>query len=492
MTSHLLHIQNLVTHEICYNMAFEEVGAFLGAIFVLHRSRETEMKERVLAEMNKCENTIRPNGLALIPFLVFAVFYVGLSVLAGRMGLDMPWYRVPMPIAFMVASALSLAIGRRRSFEERVETYARGMGEPNIMMMCLIFIFAGVFASIAKGSGAVDAAVVLARAIIPEKLMVAGVFLVSCLISLAIGTSCGTIAAVTPVALGFAEPLRLDPALLIGAVVGGSMFGDNLSMISDTTIAATRTQGVRMKDKFLANGLISAPAALVALFLYAMSGSAAGTVEAPAVTWSHFVLVLPYVMVLALAIAGFNVMALLFSGTVMAVAIQGLLGKFALFDVMDMLGKGALGMGETLIVALLAGGLFKSVQENGGIAWLTDCISKVIKGRKSCELGVFLLVSLVNCFTANNTVAIVIAGPIAKECSAKFNVDSVRVASILDTASCFVQGLIPYGAQILIAIGVASGLGIAVDSLSLIKCLYYPPLLAIAVFASIVFANPRK
>ena len=427
-----------------------------------------------------------------MPFAVFAVFYVGLSVLAGRLGLEMPWYRVPMPIAFMVASAVSLALCRRRSLEEKVETYARGMGEPNIMIMCLIFILAGAFAGIAKGSGAVDAAVIIARSLVPEKLMVAGVFVVSCLISLAIGTSCGTIAAVTPIALGFAEPLQLDAALLIGAVVGGSMFGDNLSMISDTTIAATRTQGVRMRDKFLANGIISSPAALVALFLYAMSGSGAGSVETPPVAWQHLVLVLPYVLVLGLALAGFNVMALLFSGTVLAAVIGGALGRFAFFDAMDMLGKGVLGMSETLIVALLAGGLFKSVEANGGIAWLTDRIAKVIRGPRTCEIGLFLLVSAVNCFTANNTVAIVISGPIAKECAARFKVDPVRAASILDTASCVVQGMIPYGAQILIALGVARGFGMSVSSFSLIKSLYYPPLLALAVFASMMLARRRE
>ena len=424
------------------------------------------------------------SGIALIPFAVFAAFYVGLSVWAGHLGLDMPWYRVPMPVAFIVASAVSLLLCRRRALEEKVETYARGMGEPNIMMMCLIFILAGAFAGVAKGSGAVDAAVAISRSLIPARLMVAGVFLVSCLISLAIGTSCGTIAAVTPIALGFAEPLHLDAALLVGAVVGGSMFGDNLSMISDTTIAATRTQGVRMKDKFLANGLISSPAALVALFLYAASGSAAGEVEVPSVTWQHIVLVMPYLLVLGLALAGLNVMMLLFSGTVLAAAIGGALGKFAFFDAMEMVGKGTLGMGETLIVALLAGGLFKSVEANGGIAWLTDRISKVIKGPRTCELGVFCLVSAVNCFTANNTVAIVIAGPIAKECSTRFKADPVRIASILDTASCFVQGIIPYGAQILIALGVARGFGMAIDSFSLIKCLYYPPLLALFVLVS--------
>ena len=433
---------------------------------------------------------VKPNGFALIPFAVFAAFYVGLSLWAGSLGFEMPWYKVSMPVAFLVASAASLLIGRR-SLEEKVDAYARGMGETNIMIMCLVFVLAGAFATVAKGAGAVDAAVAIACACIPARLMVAGVFLVSCLISLAIGTSCGTIAAVTPIALGFAEPLGLDPALLTGATVGGAMFGDNLSMISDTTIAATRTQSVRMKDKFLANGLIATPAALVALLLYAASGTAAGAVDAQPVTWQHFVLVLPYALVLVLALFGLNVMALLFSGTVLATVIGGALGRFAFFDAMDLLGKGTVGMGETLIVALLAGGLFKSVQANGGVLWLTDRIAKVIRGPRTCELGVFLLVSAVNCFTANNTVAIVIAGPIAKECADKFGANPVRVASVLDTASCVVQGLIPYGAQILIAMGVAKGVGLAVDAFALVKCLYYPPLLALAVFASMALARRR-
>ena len=430
----------------------------------------------------KTDGSIRPNALALLPFLVFAAFYVGLSVWAKD------FYRVPMVIAFLVASAVSVALGRRKSLDARIDTYAFGMGETNIMMMCLIFILAGAFATVAKGSGAVDAAVRIAQSLIPARLMVAGVFLVSGLISLAIGTSCGTIAAVTPIALGFADPLGLNPALLMGAVIGGSMFGDNLSMISDTTIAATRTQGVRMRDKFLANGVIAAPAALVALFIYAMSGSSAGTVEAPSVDWLRdLILVLPYVLILVLALLGLNVMALLFAGTVLSAVIGGCLGKFDFFGALDLLGKGTLGMSETLIVALLAGGLFRSVQANGGILWLTDRISRFIRGPRTCEFGVFLLVSAINCFTANNTVAIVIAGPIAKECSERFGASPVRVASVLDTASCVVQGLIPYGAQILIAIGVAKGLDMTIESFSLLKCLYYQPLLALAVLGTMVF-----
>lgn len=427
----------------------------------------------------------KPRAGALVPFGVFAIFYVGLSVWAND------FYRVPMIIAFLVASAVALCLNVRKPLEEKVETYARGMGEPNIMIMCLIFILAGAFATIAKGSGAVDAAVALALPIVPPRLMVAGVFLISCLISLAIGTSCGTIAAVTPIALGFAGPLNLSPALLMGSVIGGSMFGDNLSMISDTTIAATRTQGVRMRDKFVANSTIAAPAALVALFLYAMSGSAAGSVEVQQITWRHLLLVSPYLFILALALAGLNVMLLLFSGTLLSAVIGVCLGKFDFFGALDLLGKGTLGMSETLIVALLAGGLFRTVYANGGIHWLTEKVSMLVRGPRTCELGVFLLVAAVNCFTANNTVAIVIAGPIAKECADRFHADPVRIASVLDTASCIVQGLIPYGAQILIAIGVAKGLDLSVDSFGLLKCLYYQPLLALAVFGSMLLGRRK-
>ena len=421
-----------------------------------------------------------PNALALVPFLVFAAFYVGLSVWAND------FYKVPMVIAFLIASAVSVALNRKKSLAEKIDMYSFGMGETNIMMMCLIFILAGAFATVAKGSGAVDAAVTIAQSLVPAKLMVAGVFLISCLISLAIGTSCGTIAAVTPIALGFAAPLHLDPALLMGSVIGGAMFGDNLSMISDTTIAATRTQNVRMKDKFNANFRIALPAALVALVLYGVVGMSEGSAvgPSPSVTWQHLLLVSPYVLILVLALVGFNVMALLFSGTVLSALVGGVLGKFDFFGALDLIGKGTLGMSETLIVAILAGGLFRSVQANGGVAWLTEKIAKLIRGPRTCELGVFLLVSAVNLFTANNTVAIVIAGPIARACSERFGAKPVRVASVLDTASCVIQGLIPYGAQILIAIGVAKGLDMAIDSFSLLKCLYYQPLLALAVFVS--------
>jgi len=270
--------------------------------------------------------------------------------------------------------------------------------------------------------------------------------------------------------------------------VGGSMFGDNLSMISDTTIAATRTQGIRMRDKFIANAGIAAPAALVALFIYAALGVSQTTAEAAptAVTWQHFLLVAPYLLILVLAIVGLNVMLLLFAGTMLAAAFGVMLGRFDLLGALDHLGKGTIGMSETLIVAILAGGLFSTIKANGGIDWLTQKIARLVRGPRTCEFGVFLLVSAVNLFTANNTVAIVIAGPIAKECADRFNASPTRIASVLDTTSCIVQGLIPYGAQLLIAVGIAQGAHVAVGSLDVIARLYYQHLLLLAVLAAML------
>ncbi len=451
--------------------------------------------------MDHSFDKVKPSAGALVPFLVFAVFYVGLSLYA-KYGCqaEMAFYKVPMPIAFLVASAVALAFNRKASLERKVDVFAAGMGEVNIMVMCLIFILAGAFAGVAKGSGAVEAAVTIAQALIPARLMVAGVFLVSCLISLAIGTSCGTIAAVAPIALGFAPPLHLSPALLLATVVGGSMFGDNLSMISDTTIAATRTQGVTLKEKFFANLRLAAPAALIALLLYAAIGSSTGTVPSPAVTYQHILLILPYLFILILALCGINVMLLLFAGAALASLLGLALGRLTLFagegaaapELFELLGKGALGMSETLFVALLAGGLFRTVQANGGVRFLTERLATLMRGPRTCEFGAFLLVALVNCFTANNTVAIVIAGPLVKTCSAPFRAVPVRLASVLDTASCIVQGILPYGAQLLIALGIAHTANLQLSAFEIIPYLYYQPLLALAVLISIIFARNRK
>ena len=414
----------------------------------------------------------RINSLSLLPFGVFLVFYLGLSLWSKD------FYAVPMPVAFIAASAAALIMGKS-SLEEKIDIYAKSMGESNIMLMVMIFILAGAFAAVAKSSGAVDAAVIIARHLIPDKLLAGGVFLVSCFISLAIGTSCGTIAALTPIAVALAGASGLSCALLLGAVVGGAMFGDNLSMISDTTIAATRTQETAMKDKFKINIKFALPAAGAVLLIYFFTVKTGNAVpDPPALTWHHIVLVTPYAAILLCALLGLNVMMLLFTGTVAALLIGCCCGSFPLLSGIGAAGKGTLGMAETLIVALLAGGLLGTIRHNGGIDYLIEKIEKAIHSPRGCEFGCALLVTLVNLFTANNTVAIVVAGPVARELSLKYGCDNKRIAAILDSASCVAQGLIPYGAQILIALGVAKSSGITIPAVELLKVLYYPMLLA--------------
>ena len=427
-----------------------------------------------------------PRFRALIPFFVFIAFYLGLSIWAHD------FYKVPMPTAFLVASAAALAMDHKRPLGEKVEIYARGMGEPNIMIMCLIFILAGAFASTAKGMGAVDGAVVIARALVPDSLMLLGMFLVSSFISLAVGTSCGTIAALTPIAAGLSGGLSIPPAMLLGAIIGGAMFGDNLSMISDTTIAATRTQNVPMKDKFRQNFLLVLPAVLATSAIYLFCGGAVQSGETPPVTWAHCFAVLPYILILVFALFGWNVMLLLFAGTVLA-GITGIVnGSFDFWGMLDMIGQGTLGMSETLIVAILAGGLLQTIRRNGGIGYLMELIQKRVRSKRGCEFGVLILVALVNLFTANNTVAIVIAGPLARELSDRYQCSARRIASILDAGSCVVQGMIPYGAQILIAVGVAQTSNLDVSSLSLVRSLFYPMLLGICLVVAIAIHSEKR
>ncbi|MBR2723225.1 MAG: Na+/H+ antiporter NhaC family protein [Lentisphaeria bacterium] len=423
---------------------------------------------------------------ALVPFIVFMVFYLGLSVWAKD------FYFVPMPVAFVVASATAFLLNRKQKFDEKVEIYAKGMGETNIMIMCLIFILAGAFSTVAKAMGAVDATVLIARHLIPSQFILAGFFLISCFISLAIGTSCGTIAALTPIAVGLIKAVGMPPALMLGAVIGGAMFGDNMSMISDTTIAATRTQNVAMRDKFITNFKMILPAAVLTVILYYFAGRnfAAGD-KLDAVTLKHIFAVVPYIFILAGALLGMNVMALLFCGMIMAGAV-GILNDSLTFKMtLTEVGRGALGMSETLIVAILAGGLLALIRYNGGISYLIGKIEKMIKSSRGCEAGIALLAAAVNLFTANNTVAIVVAGPIAKMLSDKYNCDGKRIAGILDTASCAVQGLIPYGAQILIAVGIANGAGIEVPAFGLTAALYYPMLLAVSLAAAIAIGRKK-
>ncbi|MBP5233211.1 MAG: Na+/H+ antiporter NhaC family protein, partial [Planctomycetes bacterium] len=422
-----------------------------------------------------------PRLKALVPFFVFVAFYVGIACWARDC------YAVPMTAAFLVASATALLLNRHYKLAEKVEVFARGMGDSNIMTMCLIFILSGAFAAVAKHMGAVDAAVLIARHLIPAWGMLAGVFLVACGISLAIGTSCGTIAALTPIAIGLVGPMGIPAELLLGAVVGGAMFGDNLSMISDTTIAATRTQGVEMRDKFLANFRIVVPAAILCVVAYLCLGRSGAPAPVEPLALRHLLLVAPYCLILALALLGLNVMALLFFGIVLAAAIGTAAGSFSGLEAIVYCGKGTLDMAETLIVAILAGGLLAVIRWNGGVSWLLNAIGRVTRGPRACEAGVLALVAAINLFTANNTVAIVIAGPIAKRMGDSFHCRPRRIASLLDTGSCLVQGLIPYGAQILTAIGVATASGMQVSSLHLVGSMHYQFLVALMLVLSIVF-----
>lgn len=430
--------------------------------------------------------------LALLPFVVFLVFYLGLSIYKND------FYSVPMPIAFIVASATAFIINFKEKLNDKVEVYAKGMGDSNIMIMCMVFILAGAFASVAKGMGSVDAAVCIAQHIIPANMMLCGVFLVSCFISLAVGTSCGTIGVITPIAIGIAQNIGLSVELMIGAVVGGAMFGDNMSMISDTTIAATRTQSVAMRDKFITNLRIAVPAAIAAILLYLLLGNsnevnASETVAA--LTSKDYLLVAPYLFVLIFALAGVNVMFVLCLGIAMSAAIGLFFKKFAFFGALTLMRNGSRDMSETLIVALLAGGLLGLIRYYGGINYLLATVNKFIKGTRGCEFGVSLIVSAVNLITANNTVAIVIAGPVARELSEKYKCNSKRIAAILDVASCIIQGLIPYGAQILIAVGVATNpdtFGLEISALSLIKTMYYQMLMIVALIVFILIPSKKR
>ncbi|MBQ4480058.1 MAG: Na+/H+ antiporter NhaC family protein [Victivallales bacterium] len=427
----------------------------------------------------------RPSCLALLPFFVFLAFYLGISVWAGD------FYKVPMPVAFLVATMVALFQNRSRKLDEKVELFAKSMGETNIMIMCLIFILSGIFAALAKGMGAVDAAVAVSRALIPDRLILGGTFIVSCLISLAIGTSCGTIAGLTPIAVGLVDQLAINPALLIGCVIGGAMFGDNMSIISDTTIAATRTQGVEMRDKFLSNLRFALPTALVTLACYLCQGGTQGAMAPAQVTWRQVILLVPYVLVLAGALAGMNVMLLLIFGCLVATGIGLGSGAFDLWSGFSLMSEGMSGMCETIIVALLAGGLLGLIRYAGGISFLIQKIEQSIQSPRAAEFGVALLVGFVNLFTANNTVAIVVAGPIAAEISQRFHCQPKRIASILDTASCVIQGIIPYGAQILIASGIAKTAGLKVTALELLVHLRYPQLLALALMLYIAFGTKK-
>ena len=411
--------------------------------------------------------------------LVFMVVYLVGSILAGD------FYKVPLTVAFLAASAYAVCITPKLKLKKRIAIFSRGAGDENLMLMVWIFIFAGAFAKAAGAMGAIDATVDLTLRMLPDSMLLPGLFLAACFISLSIGTSVGTVVALTPVAVGIAEQTGSSLPLIVAIVVGGSFFGDNLSFISDTTIVATQTQGVRMSDKFKANFYLAGPAALIALVLYIILGQG---VQAPAdVAWPEWYKVLPYVAVLVLAIAGMNVLVVLLIGILLAGVIGMACGSFDLMGWMGAMGEGIMGMSELIIVTLLAGGMLALIRHNGGIDWLIGVLTRRINGQRGAKFTIALLVLFADLCTANNTIALITVGPVARDIADRYGVDRRLSASLLDTFSCFAQGLIPYGAQLLMASGLA-----AISPFDIIGYLYYPLLLGAIAVLGILFRFPRK
>lgn len=421
----------------------------------------------------------RKGLLALSPLVVFILLYVVLSVVAGD------FYKVPITVVFMIASIYAVMISGGRPLQKRVDIFSRGASSSNLLLMLWIYVLAGAFAASAKQMGSIDATVNLTLSVLPPDFLLPGLFLASCFISISIGTSVGTVVALVPIAVGIASQTDANMALITAIIVGGAYFGDNLSFISDTTVVATSTQGCRMSDKFRANAFIVAPAALLILGVYTLMGL--GVHITPAVREVSLLKVIPYLVVLIVAIMGMNVMAVLVMGIVLCGVIGIIDGSYDLFGWLGAMGQGAVGMGELVIVAMLAGGMLEIIKVMGGIDYIIQKMTAHINSKRGAELSIAALVSFVNVCTANNTIAILTVGGIAKKIGDRYGVDNRKAASILDTFSCMVQGLIPYGVQILLAAGL-SGL----SPMQIIPYLYYPMSIGVAALLAILFRYPKR
>lgn len=415
----------------------------------------------------------------LSPLLVFIVLYLVTSIVARD------FYKVPITVAFMVASIYAVASSGKMPLQKRIESYSRGAASGNLMMMLWIFVLAGAFANAAKEMGCIDATVNLTLHLLPAEMLLAGVFLAACFISLSIGTSVGTIVALVPIAAGLASGTGTSTALMTAIVVGGAFFGDNLSFISDTTIAATQTQGCRLSDKFRVNLFIAAPAALIIFIIYLLMGE---NIQTPKqIPDFELLKVLPYLIVLAVAVFGMNVMAVLTIGILLTGIIGLIGGSFDVYGWFGAMGDGIKGMGELIIITMMAGGLLEIIRMNGGIDYIIKKLTAHVNGRRGAELAIAALVTLTNVCTANNTVAIITVGGIAKQIGDRYGVDNRKCASILDTFSCFTQGIIPYGAQMLIAAGLAE-----LNPIEILPYLYYPLVLGLMALAAIIFRFPKR
>lgn len=416
---------------------------------------------------------------SLTPLAVFLLFYLVISIIAKD------FYLVPITVAFVLTSIYAVCITRSLPLEKRVKYFSQGAAKPDIMLMIWIFILAGAFAQSAKVMGAVDATVGLTLKLLPESMLLPGLFFATCFVSLSIGTSVGTVVALTPMAVGIAEQTELSIPFVVGVVVGGAFFGDNLSFISDTTIVATRTQHCKMSDKFKVNVRIVTPAALLVLLCYFFRGM---NIEASASTADfHWLKVIPYLIVLIAAASGVNVLLVLSIGILFSGSIGIFLGSFDFFGWLAALSEGITGMSELIIVTLLAGGVLELIRIGGGIDFIVHSLTRHINGKRGAEFTIALLVVFTNFCTANNTVALMTVGSIANDIAQRFGIDNRRSASILDTSSCFAQSIIPYGAQLLIAAGLAS-----ISPVSIIPHLYYPFIMAMFIVLCIVFRYPKK
>lgn len=427
--------------------------------------------------------------LALSPLFLLIVLIVAFTVYSVDSSHQDT--SLSLTVAFMISSIYAVAISGGMPVRKRVDTYSKGAGANNLMLMLWIYVLAGSFAASAKAMGAVDATVNLALSILPASMILPGLFLAACFISVSIGTSVGTVVALVPIAAGLAHSMDANVGMMTAIIVGGAYFGDNLSFISDTTVVATQTQNCKMSDKFKVNSMIVVPAAVLVLIAYSVMGVG---LQAPThINEVEYMKVLPYLTVLVTAIVGMNVMAVLTLGTLLCGAIGigshllGASGSYDLFGWFSAMGNGIIGMGELIIIAMMAGGMLEIIRENGGIDFIINKITAHVNSKRGAELSIAALVSMVNICTANNTVAILTVGNISKKIGDRFGVDNRKAASILDTFSCMVQGLIPYGVQMLLAAGLAN-----LSPMDILPYLYYPLAIGVAALLAILFRYPRR
>lgn len=427
--------------------------------------------------------------LALSPLFLLIVLIVAFTVYSVDSSHQDT--SLSLTVAFMISSIYAVAISGGMPVRKRVDTYSKGAGANNLMLMLWIYVLAGSFAASAKAMGAVDATVNLALSILPASMILPGLFLAACFISVSIGTSVGTVVALVPIAAGLTHSMDANVGMMTAIIVGGAYFGDNLSFISDTTVVATQTQNCKMSDKFKVNSMIVVPAAVLVLIAYSVMG--VGLQTPTHINEVEYMKVLPYLTVLVTAIAGMNVMAVLTLGTLLCGAIGigshllGASGSYDLFGWFSAMGNGIIGMGELIIIAMMAGGMLEIIRENGGIDFIINKITGHVNSKRGAELSIAALVSMVNICTANNTVAILTVGNISKKIGDRFGVDNRKAASILDTFSCMVQGLIPYGVQMLLAAGLAN-----LSPMDILPYLYYPLAIGVAALLAILLRYPKR